>query len=267
MSSTLSEDEVRRVRHDRRIFKRRVVVLPAYKAESTLQATIADIPREWVDEIILVDDCSPDRTVETARELGLTTIVHQVNRGYGGNQKTCYDAALESGADVVFMLHPDYQYDGRLIPAFLSVMELGVCDVMLGSRVRTRRETLAGGMPVWKYLSNRALTFVENVALGQNLGDFHSGFRAYTREVLTTLPYHQFSDDFVFDSQFLAAAAFFGFKIGDAPMPCRYFAQASSINFRRSTTYGLRTLWTVAQFNLQRAGLARFDIFNRASRE
>lgn len=210
-----------------------------------------------------MDDCSPDRTVEIARDLGLTTIVHEANRGYGGNQKTCYDAALARGADVVFMLHPDYQYDGRLIPAFLNVLELGVCDVMLGSRVRTRRETLAGGMPVWKYVSNRVLTLFENVALGQNLGDFHSGFRAYTREVLETLPYHRFSDDFVFDSQFLASAASFGFRIGDAPMPCRYFAEASSINFRRSAIYGLHTLWTIAQFNLQRAGLARFDIFSR----
>ncbi len=266
MSIVVNEQVVRRVRRERKTFRRRVVVLPAYNAESTLKATVDDLPRECVDEIILVDDGSKDRTVETARELGLTTIVHEKNRGYGGNQKTCYDTALRLGADVVFMLHPDYQYDGRLIPAFLQVLELGVCDVMLGSRVRTRRETLAGGMPVYKYLANRLLTLAENLALGQNLGDFHSGFRVYTREVLETLPYHEFSDDFVFDSQFLASAAWHGFKIGDAPMPCRYFAEASSINFKRSSTYGIRTLWTVVQFNLQRAGLAKYDIFGMGPR-
>lgn len=251
------------VRTPRRAFRKRIVVLPAYNAESTLAATIEDIPRDVVDEIILVDDRSRDRTVELARALGLTTIVHERNRGYGGNQKTCYDTALARGADVVIMLHPDYQYDGRLIPAFLNVLELGVCDVMLGSRVRTRHEALAGGMPVWKYVSNRLLTLTENILLGQNLGDFHSGFRVYTRQVLETLPYHDFSEDFVFDSQFLASAAYFGFRIGDAPMPCRYFAEASSINFRRSCTYGLATLSTVAKFNLQRLGLGRFRIFER----
>ncbi len=265
MGAVAVESALRAVRADRRVFRRRIVVLPAYNAEATLGPTLADIPRDCVDEIILVDDGSRDRTVEIARAAGLTTLVHPANRGYGGNQKTCYDAALARGADVVIMLHPDYQYDGRLIPAFLEVMSLGVCDVMLGSRVRTRAEALAGGMPVWKYAANRALTLIENVALGQNLGDFHSGFRCYTREVLETLPYHAFSDDFVFDSQFLAAAAYFGFRIGDSPMPCRYFAQASSINFRRSVTYGLGTLRTLAQFSLQRAGLGRFKIFNRRS--
>lgn len=264
MSPARVEADLRAVRYEPRPFNRRIVVLPAYNAEPTLRATVADLPRDCVDEIILVDDGSRDGTVEIAGQLGLTTIVHARNRGYGGNQKTCYDTALAHGADVVIMLHPDYQYDGRLIPAFLNVLELGVCDVMLGSRVRTRQEALAGGMPVWKYVANRGLTFLENLGLGQNLGDFHSGFRVYTRGVLETLPYHRFSDDFVFDSQFLAAAAYFGFRIGDAPMPCRYFKEASSINFRRSCAYGLKTLWSVAQFNLQRAGLARFDIFKRA---
>jgi glycosyltransferase involved in cell wall biosynthesis len=261
MNETIPRGNIQRLRNAERTFQRRIVVLPAYNAESTLEATIADIPRDCVEEIILVDDASRDRTVEIARRLGLTTIVHERNRGYGANQKTCYDAALAHGADVVIMLHPDYQYDGRLIPAFLKVLELGACDVMLGSRVRTRAEALAGGMPVWKYVSNRLLTFVENVGLGQNLGDFHSGFRVYTRAVLETLPYHRFSDDFVFDTQFLAAAAHFGLRIGDAPMPCRYFAEASSINFGRSCTYGLLTLWTVAQFHLHRLGLRRFGIF------
>lgn len=267
LSSVLDEAAVspalRQVRYEPRKLRRSVVVLPAYNAESTLAATVADIPRDFVSEIILVDDGSRDRTVELARSLGLTTIVHEQNRGYGGNQKTCYDTALSRGADVVFMLHPDYQYDGRLIPAFLKVLELGVCDVMLGSRVRSRREALAGGMPVWKYVANRALTLFENFAMGQNLGDYHSGFRAYTRRVLETLPYHRFSDDFVFDTQFLASAALLGFKIGDAPMPCRYFKEASSINFRRSVTYGVRTVVTATQFNLHRVGLKRYDIFTR----
>jgi len=249
------------VRRERHVFQRRVVVLPAYNAEATLESTVRDIPRHAVDEIILVDDASRDGTVALARRLGLTTLTHAVNRGYGANQKTCYDTALRSGADLIFMLHPDYQYDGRLIPAFTEIIALGVCDVMLGSRIRSRREALAGGMPIWKYLSNRALTIVENFALGQNLGDFHSGFRAYTRAVLETLPYHRFSDDFVFDSEFLAAAVWFGFRVGDAPMPSRYFPEASSINFRRSVVYGLRTLQTLMRFNLQRADLMRFPIF------
>lgn len=260
-----AEIQLARVRRERLSFGRRVVVLPAYNAATTLQATVADIPRDAVDEIILVDDRSRDETVALSRQLGLVTIEHDRNRGYGGNQKTCYDLALAHGADVVIMLHPDYQYDGRLIPAYLAILELGVCDLMLGSRVRTRRETLAGGMPIWKYVSNRALTLIENFGLGQNLGDFHSGFRVYRRAVLETLDYHRFSDDFAFDTQFLAAAAHHGFRIGDAPMPCRYFPEASSINLWRSCKYGLETLRVVAQFNLQRMGLAQFDIFRRAA--
>ncbi len=262
MPTVTPADPTGHVRRERREFQRPVVVLPAYNAEATLEATVRDIPADAVDEIILVDDASQDGTVALARRLGLTTLTHPVNRGYGANQKTCYDTALRSGADLVFMLHPDYQYDGRLIPAFAEIIALGVCDVMLGSRIRSRREALSGGMPVWKYLSNRALTIIENFALGQNLGDFHSGFRVYTRAVLETLPYHRFSDDFAFDSEFLAAAVWFGFQVGDAPMPCRYFPEASSINFRRSVVYGLRTLHTVVRFNLQRAGLMRFPIFS-----
>lgn len=238
-----------------------VAVMPAYNAAATLEQTVADIPDGSVDEIILVDDCSSDDTVAIARRLGLTVMSHEQNRGYGGNQKTCYTRALEQKADVVVMIHPDYQYDSRVIPAATEFLRLGICDVIVGSRIRTRSEALAGGMPGWKYLANRLLTITENIALGQNLGDFHSGFRAYRREVLETVPWQNNTDDFAFDSQFLAQAVSFGFKLGDIPVPVRYFDEASSINFRRSVKYGLTTLWILVQFWLQKLRLARFRIF------
>jgi glycosyltransferase involved in cell wall biosynthesis len=238
-----------------------VVVMPAYNAEATLERTVADLPPGVVDEVILVDDCSKDRTVEVARRLGLTVIAHERNRGYGGNQKTCYREALARGADVVVMVHPDYQYDPRLVPFFVGYVATGVCDVMLGSRVRTRRETIESGMPWWKYLANRFLTTTENIALGQNLGDFHSGFRVYTRRVLETIPWESNDDGFVFDSEFLAQAAWFGFRIGDAPIPCRYFDEASSIRFWASSVYGTKTLLVLVKFLLQKAGVGRFAIF------
>lgn len=238
-----------------------VVVMPAYNAASTLEKTIADIPRGSVDEIILVDDCSTDNTVELARGLGLTVIPHEQNRGYGGNQKTCYTHALERGADFVVMVHPDYQYDSRVIDVAVKIMQLGILDFVMGCRIRTRKETLDGGMPVYKYLANRFLTTVENVALGQNLGDFHSGFRAYRREVLETIPWQDNSEDFVFDSQFLAQAVHFGFRIGDIPVPVRYFDEASSINFGRSTKYGLCTLGVLAVYWLNRLGLRKSKLF------
>ncbi|HTN04369.1 MAG TPA: glycosyltransferase family 2 protein, partial [Planctomycetaceae bacterium] len=216
--------------------------MPAYNAALTLERTIADIPPGSVDQVIVVDDCSRDNTVEVAERLGLTVVRHEKNLGYGGNQKTCYRLALEAGADYVVMIHPDYQYDSRVIPVAIEIIRLGICDFVMGSRIRTRREVLDGGMPLYKYLANRCLTFIENVALGQNLGDFHSGFRAYRREVLETIPYEQNSNDFVFDTQFLAQSVYFGFKLGDIPVPVRYFDEASSINFRRSVTYGLATL-------------------------
>lgn len=241
-----------------------IAVMPAYNAASTLERTVADIPSGSVDEIILVDDCSKDDTVAIARRLGLTVIPHEKNRGYGGNQKTCYTRALESGADFVVMIHPDYQYDARVIPAAIDILRLGICDVMLGSRIRTRLEALEGGMPGWKYIANRCLTITENVALGQNLGDFHSGFRAYSRKVLETIPWRNNSEDFVFDSQFLAQAVYFGFKLGDLPVPVRYFDEASSINFRRSVTYGCSTLGVLGRFWLQKLKLARFDLFEKA---
>lgn len=240
-----------------------VVVMPAYNAAHTLKATVEDLPRDLVDEIIVVDDASTDNTVEIARALPVTLIEHPANRGYGGNQKTCYDEALKRGADYIIMVHPDYQYDSRLVGHFLGFLRLGICDVLLGNRIRTRRETLACGMPVYKYLSNRALTIVENVATGQNLGEWHSGYRGYRREVLETIPYHRNSDDFVFDTQFLFQAVQFGFKLGDVPVPVRYMDEASSISFRRSVTYGLSTLGVLGRWWLHRAGL-RSPLFERA---
>lgn len=241
-----------------------IAVMPAYNAEKTLPATVADIPAGSVDEIILVDDQSRDRTVELARELGLTVLTHTENRGYGGNQKTCYREALARGAEIVVMIHPDYQYDSRVIPHAVGFLELGICDVVVGSRIRSRSEALSGGMPIWKYLSNRVLTMIENLALGQNLGDFHSGFRAYRRAVLEAIPFESNSDDFVFDTQFLVQAVHFGFRLGDIPVPVRYFDEASSINFRRSVKYGFATLWTVALYWLRRVGVWRAGLFEAA---
>ena len=233
------------------------VVMPAYNAEQTIQVTYDDIDHDQVAEIILVDDCSTDRTSEVAKSLGITTITHEDNTGYGGNQKTCYREALARGADIVVMIHPDYQYDARALGAMVTFLRLGTCDVVLGSRIRTRAEALEGGMPMWKYLANRFLTFTENLVLGQNVGDFHTGLRAYTREVLETIPFEQNSDDFVFDTQFLVQSVRFGFKIGDVPVPSRYFKEASSINLRRSTRYGLGTLGALGRFILWKVGLDR----------
>jgi glycosyltransferase involved in cell wall biosynthesis len=238
-----------------------IAVLPAYNAELTLAATLADVPVGSVDEILLVDDGSKDRTVQVAREMGLTVIQHPQNRGYGGNQKTCYRHALERGADIIVMIHPDYQYDSRVIPHAVGFIELGICDVVLGSRIRSRREALAGGMPRWKYLANRVLTACENLALGQNLGDFHSGFRVYRRAVLERIRFERNSDDFVFDTQFLVQAVHFGFRLGDIPVPVRYFHEASSINFKRSVKYGFGTLGAVGSYWLNRLRVYRSPLF------
>jgi glycosyltransferase involved in cell wall biosynthesis len=238
-----------------------IVVMPAYNAQTTLEQTVADIPPGCIDEIILVDDCSRDDTVAMARRLGLTVIQHERNLGYGGNQKTCYREALARNADVVIMIHPDYQYDSRLVPHLVGLLRTGHCDVVLGNRIRTRREARRGGMPAYKYFANRILTIIENLWMGQNLGECHSGMRGYRREVLETIPWLGNSDDFVFDSQFLVQAVHFGFRIGDIPVPVRYMKEASSISFRRSVTYGLGTLGVLAQWTLHRLGLVRTPLF------
>ncbi len=238
-----------------------IAVMPAYNAEATLERTLNDIPKGSVDEVILVDDCSKDGTVELARKLGLTVVTHERNTGYGGNQKTCYETALAHGADYVVMVHPDFQYDSRVIDVAVKILQLGILDFVMGCRIRTRQETLQGGMPVWKYVANRGLTFIENVLLGQNLGDFHSGFRAYRREVLERIPFQNNSNDFVFDSQFLAQAVHFGFKIGDIPVPVRYFDEASSISFLRSVRYGTATLGVMASYWLNRLGIKKSKLF------
>ena len=243
--------------------KKVIVIMPAYNAERTLEKTYRDIPPGIVDEVILCDDSSHDRTVEVAEKLGLTVIRHDRNKGYGANQKACYDAAREHGADFIVMVHPDYQYDPRVIPFALGFLATSICDVIIGSRVRSRAEVLEGGMPVYKYVFNRILTATENVVFGQNLGDFHSGFRVYTREVLEKIHYRGNSDDFIFDLEFLAQAVAWKFRIGDIPIPTRYFAEASSINFRRSVVYGIQNLVVMAKYILEKTGLVRFRMFRQ----
>ena len=241
--------------------KRIHVVLPAYNADRTLERTVADIPRDVVDEILLVDDASTDDTAALARRMGLPTIVHPTNRGYGGNQKTCYSESLARGADIVVMVHPDYQYDPRLVPAMASLIAQGIYDVVLGSRI-LGRGAIAGGMPRYKYVSNRLLTLIQNLLLGQKLSEYHTGFRAFGRRVLETLPLAANSDDFVFDNQMLAQVHFFGFSIGEVSCPTRYRDDSSSIRFAASCRYGLGVLATSALFRLTRLGLARPALFD-----
>src|SRR5664280_117289 len=237
--------------HEAMAGHRIVIVMPAYNAARTLERTYADIPHDLVERIILVDDVSRDQTVEIAKQLGLDVIVHRQNRGYGGNQKTCYDAALEMGADVVIMLHPDYQYDATRIPALVEPILRGDADLMLGSRFLGNPR--AGGMPTWKFVSNRFLTALENFAFGLRLSEYHTGFRAYSRHLLETIPYHRNSDDFVFDQELIAqVVAAGGFRIGEIAVPTRYFEEASSVGFRRSVVYGLSTLRVLARFVLHR---------------
>jgi glycosyltransferase involved in cell wall biosynthesis len=242
-----------------------IAVMPAYNASATLRATVADIPGGSVDEVILVDDGSRDDTVAIARSLGLVVIEHDRNRGYGANQKTCYDEALRRGADIVIMIHPDYQYDSRLVPYIVGFIRDGVCDMILGSRVRTRRETIESGMPPWKYVSNRFLTFVENIVLGLNLSELHTGYRAYSRRVLETIPYRGNADGFVFDSQVIAQAAHFGFRVGEVPVPCRYMREASSVGFWSGVVYGLGTLGVLVRFLLHRIGVRQTLFVARAA--
>lgn len=234
---------------------RLVVVMPAYNAARTLARTYADIPHPLVDRIILVDDVSVDGTVEIAGRLGIDVVIHQQNRGYGGNQKTCYDQAKRAGASVVVMLHPDYQYDATRIPALIEPILRGDADMVLGSRFLG--DPLAGGMPKWKYVSNRFLTALENFAFGLSLSEYHTGFRAYSRELLQVLPYHRNSDDFVFDQELVAQAVACGFSIAEIGVPTRYFSEASSVGFRRSVIYGLATLRVVGRYALHRLHLRR----------
>jgi glycosyltransferase involved in cell wall biosynthesis len=240
--------------------KKIVVVMPAYNASKTLEMTYSEIPKDVVDVVILVDDASKDDTAAKARELGIHTIIHTENRGYGGNQKTCYGAALSNGADVVVMLHPDYQYSPRLITAMASMIVSGHYDLVLGSRI-LGGDALRGGMPLYKYIANRFLTFVENLALGVKLSEYHTGFRAFSRAVLETLPLEKNSDDFVFDNEIIAQTVYFGFRIGEISCPTKYFEDASSINFRRSVQYGFGVLATSLKFFLQRWKIARSPLF------
>lgn len=240
--------------------KKIVVVLPAYNAAKTLETTYREIPLDVVDDVLLVDDASRDDTPEVARKLGIKTIVHERNLGYGGNQKTCYRAALALGADIVVMLHPDYQYTPPLLPAMAAMIAYGEFDVVLASRI-LGTGALKGGMPLYKYISNRFLTFVENILLGQKLSEYHTGYRAFSRKVLETLPLDRNSDDFVFDNQMLAQIAWCGFRIGEISCPTKYFPEASSINFRRSLIYGIGVLGTALSYRLTRAGIMRGKIF------
>jgi glycosyltransferase involved in cell wall biosynthesis len=236
------------------------VVMPAYNAARTLARTFEEVPRDLVDEIVLTDDASQDETAEISRGLGIHTLVHEQNRGYGGNQKTCYREALALGADVVVMLHPDYQYTPRLIAAMATLIVDGPFDVVLGSRILGGRAR-AGGMPLYKYVANRALTATQNLLCGSKLSEFHTGYRAFSRKVLETLALEENSDDFVFDNQMLAQAIHAGFEIGEISCPAAYFPEASSINFRRSVTYGFGVLETSLRCFLERRGWHRSRIF------
>ena len=236
--------------------KRVCVVMPAYNAEQTLEQTVAEIPREVVDDIVLVDDGSHDSTVEVAHRLGLHVIVHPKNRGYGGNQKTCYTEALKRGADIVVMVHPDYQYTPLLIPALASCVASGLFDAARGSRI-LGGGARGGGMPLYKYVANRLLTLTQNLLMKQKLSEYHTGYRAFSRRLLTTLPLEENDDDFVFDNEMLVQALHFGFRIAEVTCPTRYSTDSSSINFRRSVKYGFGVLGTAMQSRLTMMGLAQ----------
>jgi glycosyltransferase involved in cell wall biosynthesis len=235
--------------------KRVCVVMPAYNAGKTLAQTVGELDRTIADDVIVVDDASRDDTIEVARSLGLHHVVHPRNRGYGGNQKTCYAEALSRGAEIVVMVHPDYQYSPKLMPAMASMVASGHFDCVLGSRI-LGVGALRGGMPLWKYVANRTLTAIENLLLGYKLAEYHTGYRAFSRRFLETLPLEENSDDFVFDNQIIAQGLWFGFDIGEITCPARYFEEASSINFRRSVTYGFGVLGTALQYRMAKLGLS-----------
>jgi glycosyltransferase involved in cell wall biosynthesis len=236
--------------------------MPAYNAASTLLDTVREIPREIIDDVILVDDASHDETVRVARELGLPTFVHEKNKGYGGNQKTCYAEAMKTGADIVIMLHPDYQYTPKLLTAMASMLAYGVYDAVIASRI-LGQGALRGGMPLYKYVSNRFITFVENVLVDRKHTEYHTGYRAYSRKVLETLPFHKNSDDFIFDNQFLVQVIGFGFSIGEISCPTKYFEEASSIGLAASIRYGFGCLYVSFRYFLHRLGVKAYPIMVR----
>jgi len=243
--------------------KKIVVVLPAYNAEKTLEMTYAEIPFDIVDEVILVDDHSRDNTIEVARRIGINHVIaHDFNKGYGGNQKSCYDKALELNAEIVIMLHPDYQYTPKLIPAMASIIAQDIYPVVIGSRI-LGRGAKKGGMPVYKYYFNRFLTMSQNILMGQKLSEYHTGYRAFSKEVLESINYHANSDDFVFDNQMLAQIFYAGFGIAEVTCPTKYFPEASSINFARSMKYGFGVLNTAWAYAFQKLGLVKLEIFEK----
>lgn len=238
-----------------------IIVMPAYNAEKTIKKTLNSIPKGSYNDIILVDDMSKDNTTKVAKKLGLKVITHDKNKGYGGNQKTCYNAALKAGADIVVMLHPDYQYDPRLVPFLTGLIKEDICDIMMANRIRTRKEALKGGMPFYKYFFNRCLTITENIVLGLNLGEYHTGYRAFSKKALKTLNFELNSDDFVFDQHIIVQAAACGLRIGEIPVPAKYFKEASSINFKRSLKYGFETLFVLFKYILFKLHIVRFKMF------
>lgn len=241
--------------------KKIVVVLPAYNAAKTLQQTYAEIPFDIVDEVVLVDDQSKDETVQRAKEIGINHIIqHQKNRGYGGNQKSCYDKALSLGADIVIMLHPDYQYTPKLIPSIAHLIANGLYQVVLGSRI-LGNGALRGGMPIYKYIANRILTFVQNILVGQKLSEYHTGYRAFSKDVLEKVNYGADSDDFVFDNEMLSQIIYFGYEIAEVTCPTKYFEEASSINFKRSAVYGLGVLRVSIVHRLCKWGLIKRKMY------
>ena len=247
--------------------KKVIIVLPAYNAEKTLRQTVSKIPPEYAENIILVDDCSYDQTVKLAKDLKLDYFVHEKNLGYGGNQKTCYKLALEKGADIVVMLHPDYQYDPRFIPYLVEPIKNKHFDIMLGSRITSRKKVLAGGMPLYKYISNRFLTFCENIILGLSLSEYHTGYRAYSRKALQKINFSANSNNFVFDAEILVQAAYYDLTIGEIFVPTKYFPEASIINFRKSLLYGLQTLSTLLKYLLAKNKIGKFKIFSAAGKK
>lgn len=245
--------------------KKIVVVLPAYNAEKTLRKTYDEIPKDIVDEVIAVDDHSGDRTAEVARQIGLRVFVHDRNMGYGANQKTCYKQALSLGADIVVMLHPDYQYPPKLVVTMAAPIAAGVFDIVLGSRILCNN-AMKGGMPLYKYFANRVLTLAENIILGCKFSEYHTGYRAFSKEVLKALPIMENSDDFIFDNEMLAQAVYFGYRIGEISTPSQYTKDSSSINFSRSTVYGIGVLSTAFKYLLQKHSIAKFPIFDKGGR-